>query len=158
MADLNRFLVGQEGGPGRGSFDTALDQIQNGQKKGHWIWYVFPQIKLGETPDSKYYSINTPNEAVTFLAHPVLGERYRKIAAEVWQQISEHGNGVKRMFRSDFKKVRSSLTLFEWAAQNGGDTALAAQCANILEQAATEPGSDGIVRCELTLTFVNGAT
>jgi hypothetical protein len=35
------------------------------------------------------------------------------------------------------------------------DTVLAAQCANILEQAATEPGSDGSTRCRATQAFLS---
>ena len=173
MADLNRFLDAHKHGlpqhlGGRpeepDTFEDALAEIKNGKKKWHWIWYVFPQIKLGKTDRSKCYSVNSLDEintrdeavafVVAFLAHPVLGQNYREIVAEVWRQVSEHGNGVKRMFGEDFKKFRSSLTLFEWAAQTSGDTALAAQCANILEQAATEPGIDDSTRCEATQAFL----
>lgn len=39
MYDLNRFLTAQ-----RRDYAAALREIQNGRKRSHWIWYIFPQV------------------------------------------------------------------------------------------------------------------
>ena len=37
--DLGRFVAAQEG-----VHETALRELSSGQKRSHWMWYVFPQI------------------------------------------------------------------------------------------------------------------
>ena len=39
MFDLERFLKAQQN-----TYDTALKEIQNGQKETHWMWFIFPQL------------------------------------------------------------------------------------------------------------------
>lgn len=39
MYDLNRFLTAQSR-----DYAAALREIQNGRKRSHWIWYIFPQV------------------------------------------------------------------------------------------------------------------
>ena len=39
--DLERFLEAQEM-----DYGMALREIHDGQKRGHWIWYIFPQMKV----------------------------------------------------------------------------------------------------------------
>ena len=52
--DLSRFLTAQEN-----TYVIALSEIKNGQKRTHWMWFIFPQIKgLGTTEISIKYSIN----------------------------------------------------------------------------------------------------
>ena len=47
--DLERFLKAQEK-----DYEHALNEIKNGRKTGHWIWYIFPQIAgLGFSSTSK---------------------------------------------------------------------------------------------------------
>lgn len=41
MFDLERFVSAQDA---NGSYATALKEIKEGQKRSHWMWYVFPQI------------------------------------------------------------------------------------------------------------------
>ena len=38
--DLNRFRRAQEN-----SYADALQEMKNGKKTSHWMWYIFPQIK-----------------------------------------------------------------------------------------------------------------
>ena len=45
--------------------DKVLDEIVNGKKIGHWIWYVFPQlIGLGSVYGNKEYDIESPKQAI----------------------------------------------------------------------------------------------
>lgn len=104
---LDRFLDGQRFG-----YDCALDEIRNGRKTGHWIWYVFPQMRgLGHSPNSMYYGISSFEEAQAYLDHPVLGERLRKISAELLMHAGMDAADI--LGPVDARKVRSCMTLFD---------------------------------------------
>ena len=48
-----------------------MAELRAGAKRGHWIWYVFPQLKgLGMSSTSMYYGIGSLAEAQAYLAHP----------------------------------------------------------------------------------------
>ena len=45
-------------------FASALDELRAGRKRGHWIWYVFPQIGgLGSSGLSQRFAIDGEEEA-----------------------------------------------------------------------------------------------
>lgn len=76
---MERFLTAQEN-----TYDEALAEIRNGQKVGHWMWFIFPQLRgLGESYESDYYGIANLEEAKTYLNHEILGNRLREITAEL---------------------------------------------------------------------------
>lgn len=109
---LQRFLVGQTGVmPDCSGYDTALREIQSGQKQTHWIWYVFPQIK-GLTSDSvtEYYAV-TLEEAKAILEHPVLGARLTEITKALLEADAFDIVSVFSML--DAFKLRASMTLFD---------------------------------------------
>ena len=93
------------------SFATALSEIQNGKKRSHWMWYIFPQIHgLGVTPTSQYYAIRSRQEAKDFLADPYLGGNLVKIASAL---LDLDTNNASHVFGfPDDLKLRSSMTLF----------------------------------------------
>ena len=108
--DLDRFVEAQTV-----SFDMALSEIKNGQKTGHWIWYIFPQIKgLGHSYNSEYYGLSGKEEAKAYLEHPVLGVRLR----EITKALLECGNpSADAIFGfPDILKVRSCMTIFDLVA------------------------------------------
>ena len=73
--DIERFLKAQEF-----SYETALQEIRRGRKRTHWMWYIFPQLgQLGQSQMSKYYGMENLEEAEEYLAHPILGDRLRRI-------------------------------------------------------------------------------
>jgi uncharacterized protein (DUF1810 family) len=108
--DLARFVDAQSG-----AYDRALAEIRRGRKTSHWMWYVFPQIfGLGFSEMSQRYAIGSLAEAKAYLAHPVLGARYRECVAAL-QDLT--GTSAKAVFGGiDATKLRSSLTLFAAAA------------------------------------------
>ena len=114
---LGRFIDAQEC-----VFETALMELQNGRKQNHWIWFIFPQLaELGRSPTSQFYGIRSLQEARAYLAHPLLGNRYRQCveAVEAW---TGKRNAAEIFGELDAMKLRSSLTLFEVAS---GDPLLA---------------------------------
>ena len=63
MKGLERFVKAQEK-----IYQTALLEVKSGQKQGHWIWYIFPQMKgLGQSNKSDYYGIISIEEARNYL-------------------------------------------------------------------------------------------
>ena len=110
---LQRFLDAQQK-----IYDQALAEIQNGKKKSHWMWFIFPQISgLGFSETSKYYAIRNKAEAEAYLKHPVLGERLIRICDVLLQLPDNNANGI---FGSpDDLKLKSSMTLFGYLDHSG---------------------------------------
>lgn len=107
--NLQRFLDAQEG-----IYPTALEEIENGRKRSHWIWFIFPQLKgLGFSYHSTYYGIESLEEATAYYSHPVLRQRLLDIAAALLKHKEK--TAVEILSPIDARKVRSSATLF-WEA------------------------------------------
>jgi uncharacterized protein (DUF1810 family) len=114
MADpfnLERFVCAQAE-----VFARVVEELQAGEKRGHWIWFIFPQMKgLGHSSQSEYYGIGSLDEAAAYLRHPVLGQRLRQCTRLVTQV---EGRAISRILGSpDELKFRSSMTLFARAAE-----------------------------------------
>jgi uncharacterized protein (DUF1810 family) len=103
---LDRF-IGAQGN----SFEAALAEIKAGKKRTHWMWYIFPQISgLGQSETSKYYSIQSIDEAVSFLQHPVLGKRLMLVCDAL---VGLETDDAHAIFGSpDDLKLKSCMTLF----------------------------------------------
>ncbi len=108
--ELDRFLDAQ-----RSVYDHVLDELRQGRKRSHWMWFVFPQIAgLGSSEMSQRYAISSLAEARAYLAHPVLGERLRECTRLV---AATEGRTAEQIFGEvDAMKLRSSMTLFHRAA------------------------------------------
>jgi uncharacterized protein (DUF1810 family) len=111
--DLNRFLIAQQS-----VYDRALAELKSGQKRTHWMWYIFPQIDgLGCSPTAKRYSIKSIEEARQYLNHPVLGKRLLECTEAV---VVIKGGSLSEIFGyPDDLKFKSSMTLFEKIAGLG---------------------------------------
>lgn len=113
--DLERFVKAQE--DVYGSYQKALEEIKSGRKCGHWIWYIFPQIKgLGHSYNSEYYGISGEDEAHAYLNHPVLGVRLREIT-KAFLNLESH-SAYAILGRPDDIKVQSCMTLFDIVSPN----------------------------------------
>ena len=85
--NLQRFVDAQA----NGVYEQALSEIRSGEKRSHWMWFIFPQsAELGRSPTAKFYGLSGEDEARAYLAHPVLGPRYRECLAAVraWVDIA----------------------------------------------------------------------
>ena len=110
--DLTRFLQAQEG-----SYAQALAEMKRGRKESHWMWYIFPQLKgLGRSAMSEFYGISGMEEARAYLKDPVLGARLVEICNALL--ALEAKDILQVMGRPDDKKLKSSMTLFEAAAED----------------------------------------
>jgi uncharacterized protein (DUF1810 family) len=110
--DLQRFVDAQDR-----VYDTVLSELRGGRKRGHWIWFVFPQLRgLGRSDTAQHYGISSLDEARAYLAHPVLGARLRDCTGLV---AAIDGRSVDEIFGwPDNLKVRSSMTLFARATDD----------------------------------------
>ena len=110
--NLLRFVHAQDSGgiyDGTGTYAQALQEVKAGYKRGHWIWYVFPQMKgLGKSEISEFYGINGREEAKAYIEHPVLRERL----VEICEAVLYSETSVYDIFGSDAIKVRSCILLF----------------------------------------------
>lgn len=119
--DLECFVAAQAG-----VYPIALTELVAGEKRSHWMWFVFPQIAgLGHSAMARAYAIRSLEEAQAYLAHPVLGARYLECVEAL---LGHRERSVEAIMGAvDAMKLRSSLTLF--AAAGGGarvEAALAA--------------------------------
>ena len=110
--NLLRFIHAQDSGgiyDGTGTYAQALQEVKAGHKQGHWIWYVFPQMKgLGKSEISEFYGINGREEAKAYIEHPVLRERL----VEICEAVLISQTSVYDIFGSDAIKVRACILLF----------------------------------------------
>lgn len=114
--DLQKFIDAQDYGYGFGeTYQIALDEMKQGEKISHWIWYVFPQIQgLGLSGTTAYFSIKDLAEAKDYHAHPILGARLLEITEELLNIKTDDPMTV--FGYPDAYKVRSCMTLFKHAA------------------------------------------
>lgn len=106
MIDLERFIAAQ-----KRDYATALTELQAGRKASHWIWYIFPQLKiLGYSERAKFYGISDMEEARAYMDHRILGPRYLKCVAAVMEHV---GHPIEAIMGGDVdaQKLKSSLTL-----------------------------------------------
>ena len=90
---------------------SVVAELKQGRKRGHWIWFVFPQLKgLGQSSNSEFYGISSVQEAAAYLKHPLLGPRL----IECTQLVNAvEGRAADDIFGEiDAMKFRSSMTLF----------------------------------------------
>ena len=110
MFYLQRFLNAQQSGglyDNMPNYETALQEIRDGHKRTHWMWYVFPQMKgLGHSQLSDFYGIDGREEAYAYIEHPILRERL----VEATEATMNHN--VYSLFFFFFIKFRACMLLF----------------------------------------------
>lgn len=106
---LNRFKEAQ-----REAYPRALAEIRAGYKRSHWMWYIFPQLQgLGRSQMATYYGISGRDEAIAYMADPVLSERLLTVT----QAMLDLETNIPTLVlgSTDAMKLCSCMTLFEAA-------------------------------------------
>ena len=110
--DLDRFVAAQDAG---GTYEQALAELQLGNKSGHWMWFIFPQLAgLGQSATSRQYAISSLDEAGAYLQHDVLGPRLLECARALTNHPDRTAEDI--LGGIDARKLHSSMTLFLRAA------------------------------------------
>ena len=91
------------------TYEKALQEVRNGKKETHWIWFIFPQLYgLGESETAKYYGLNGREEAEEYINNEAL----RKRLVEISEAVLNNEKSVYEIFGRDAIKVRSCILLF----------------------------------------------
>jgi uncharacterized protein (DUF1810 family) len=108
--NLQRFVDAQAG-----VYEGACAELRRGRKAGHWMWFIFPQLRgLGFSSMAEYYGITSLAEARAYLEDPLLGVRLMECSRIV---TLIEGRTLMDIFGSpDDMKFKSSMTLFAHAA------------------------------------------
>lgn len=107
--DLERFLIAQQT-----YYRIALQEIKSGQKRSHWMWFIFPQIAgLGYSETARYYAIKDMGEAKAYMEDYTLSSNLIEISQALLDVDSDDATVV--MGWPDNLKLKSSMTLFALA-------------------------------------------
>ena len=104
--NLQRFVDAQ-----KGVYESACAELSAARKRGHWMWFIFPQLKeLGRSATAQFYGISGREEAQAYLDHPILGQRLRHCTQLL---LALQGHSIHDILGSpDDLKFRSCMTLF----------------------------------------------
>jgi uncharacterized protein (DUF1810 family) len=107
--NLQRFISAQ-----KDVYESALCELRAGHKHGHWMWFVFPQLDgLGSSSTARHYAIKNLDEAVAYLAHPVLGSRLIECCEALLFVRESKGLSARAILGTpDDLKLCSCATLF----------------------------------------------
>lgn len=110
--NLKRFVNAQDA-----VYEDVLSELRSGRKTGHWMWFIFPQLKgLGRSSTAREFGIASRGEARAYLAHPVLGPRLVECTRLV--NLIENRAAEEIFGHIDTLKFRSSATLFAEVADD----------------------------------------
>ncbi|HKN09045.1 MAG TPA: DUF1810 domain-containing protein [Pseudomonadota bacterium] len=117
-ADLVRFAAAQAP-----VHSQVVAELTAGCKRTHWMWFIFPQLAgLGHSAMAQRYAIRDLDQAIRYLADPILGDRLRH---DVRLMIDHKGKSALEILGApDDLKFRSCLTLFGQAASDNSDRML----------------------------------
>jgi len=104
--NLERFVRAQDP-----IFEEVCSELRAGKKQGHWMWFVFPQVRgLGSSRMANEFAISSRAEAEAYLEHALLGPRLRECVRLV---LLVERLGIRDIFGyPDYLKFRSCMTLF----------------------------------------------
>jgi uncharacterized protein (DUF1810 family) len=101
---LYRYLI-----PHEQTYQQALQEVKNGKKETHWMWWIFPQLQgLGKSERSQFYSFRVRDDADLFLKHPILGQHL----IEITEAVYNSDKTPYEIFGNDVIKFRSCMLLF----------------------------------------------
>jgi len=99
-------------------YPQALAELRAGDKRSHWMWFIFPQIAgLGRSATAQFYAIADRAEAGAYARHDLLGPRLRECTQAMLGWAGKRG--AEAILGSiDALKFKSSMTLFEACADD----------------------------------------
>lgn len=104
--NLKRFIDAQDQ-----CYGEVLQELKNGRKQSHWMWFIFPQIiGLGRSEISQYYAIKSVEEAQEYMKNEILQKRMNEVCSIL---LDINTNDPIEVFGFiDSMKLKSSMTLF----------------------------------------------
>ena len=127
---LDRFVKAQEN-----SYAKALAELKAGEKRSHWMWWIFPQMRgLGSSENAIYYGLADEAEAVAYMQHPVLGPRYRECFDVVYDQLCVRGVDPLTLMGSDIDVLKLGSSVRLLGASWHGDTLARGRVKEVLKK------------------------
>jgi len=103
---IERFIEAQSK-----EYKIAHEEISEGKKRSHWIWYIYPQITgLGMSYMDREYSIKSIKETIEYINNELLFKRLYEMTKLLLK--IEHNDIKEVMWYPDDLKLRSCMTLF----------------------------------------------
>ncbi len=98
-------------------YPSVIRELTEGQKRKHWMWFIFPQVKgLRHSAMARRFALESLEQAKEYLQHDVLGAWLIECAELL---LLHPDKSALDIFGSpDNLKLQSSLTLFAFAAGN----------------------------------------
>lgn len=95
-------------------FDRVVEELSHGEKRSHWMWFIFPQLSgLGRSDMAQRFALQSLDQARRYAADALLGPRLRQCTRLVTQV---KGREISQIFGfPDDLKFHSSMTLFALA-------------------------------------------
>ncbi len=102
---MNRFLKAQSN-----KYEEALQELKEGKKKTHWMWFIFPQIYgLASSATAIKYEFKSIAKAKEYFKNDVLRERLLELSNIVYNLNKD----IEDIFGyPDVYKFKSCMTLF----------------------------------------------
>jgi len=118
---VDALLLAHNEGDGIGErFDVVIGELAAAKKSGHWIWYVFLQVRgLGSSEMARKYWVHSHEDLLAVLENSVLRDNFRRAFLLTADALATgrapdlpaiFGGDVVR--KPDARKVVSSATLF----------------------------------------------
>lgn len=106
MYNIERFIEAQDK-----VYVNVIEELKNGRKRSHWMWFVFPQFAaLGYSDTSLFYGIKCVDEARAYMENDTLKKRYLE-CCNILLKL-ESSDILNILGEIDSMKLKSSLTLF----------------------------------------------
>jgi uncharacterized protein (DUF1810 family) len=103
---MERFIIAQDS-----IYNDVVNELRNGRKVSHWMWYIFPQLAvLGRSEKAIYYGIKDIQEATEYCSNTLLLNRYLECCHILLN--TQQTNPEEIFGPIDAIKLNSSLTLF----------------------------------------------
>lgn len=134
--DLQRFVDAQAR-----VYDDVLQELRQGQKRSHWMWFIFPQIAgLGSSAMAQAYALSSVDEAKAYSRHGLLGPRLVECTRLV---NAQEGSSAHAIFGSpDDLKFHSCMTLF---AETADDPTIFREALHIFHAGQPDEGTLGLL-------------
>jgi uncharacterized protein (DUF1810 family) len=108
MNDVSRFVDAQDL-----VWYAAIEELAEGHKQSHWMWFMFPQLRgLGKSRLAQYFGLENHVEAAAFWDEDVLVNRLLS-CVHVLLGLPEALSAEDIFGSIDAQKLRSCMTLFE---------------------------------------------
>jgi len=71
-------------------YQGVISELKSGEKKSHWMWYIFPQITgLASSSTARHFSIKSKAEAFYYLNSTMTLFSYFSNSNSIYHQIIE---------------------------------------------------------------------